>query len=250
MSSSTDRASLLARRVRRLSDPQMRVAYVRHELAQLQPADVADLITVIAGGAKARDEAAATLMLTISIALADPQAQALRRRVVAAAARRGLHDVARLLDDRRAGGADPEAEDNHPVPDFGRGRPLTLGERKSLARRNDRNLIARVLRDPHPDVIGILLGNPSVTEDDVVRLCARRPVPPEVLRQVFRSPRWVLRYRVRRALVRNPHCPLDVALQLTAHLNAQDAREVANSPELADEVRRACRREDGEQLVH
>lgn len=247
MSSSTDRASLLARRVRRLSDPEMRVAYVRHELGQLDPAHVADLITVIASGAQARDEAASTLMLAISIALADPQAEPLRRRIVAAAATRGLHDVARLLDDR---GADPEADENHPVPDFGRGRPLTLCERKALARRNDRNLIARVLRDPHPDVIGILLGNPSVTEDDLVRLCARRPVPPEVLRQVFRSPRWVLRYRVRRALVRNPYCPLDVALQLTAHLNAQDARQVADSPELADEVRNACRRDGEDHVIH
>ena len=73
---------------------------------------------------------------------------------------------------------DPNDEDDaQRIPDFGVGRPLTLGERKSLARRPDRDLIARVMRDPNPDVIRILLNNPGLTESDVVRVCARRPVP-------------------------------------------------------------------------
>ena len=67
------------------------------------------------------------------------------------------------------------------IPDYGRGRPLTLGERKSLARRPDRAMLDRLLHDPHPDVIRRLLRNPRLTEDDVVRLAARRPGRPEVL---------------------------------------------------------------------
>jgi hypothetical protein len=115
-----------------------------------------------------------------------------------------------------------------------------LGERKAIARKNDRDLITRVLRDPHPDVIRIVLGNPAVTEDDVVRLCARRPVAGDVLREVFRSTRWIVRYRVRKAIVLNPHAPLDVALSLAAHLTAPDAKLVVESHELAEPLREAC----------
>jgi hypothetical protein len=100
------------------------------------------------------------------------------------------------------------------VPDFGKGRPLTLGERKSLARTHDRNLLARVLRDPHPDVIRILLDNPTVVEADVVRLCAQRPARAQVLGAVFLHQRWVLRYRVRLALALNPFTPEEITLQL------------------------------------
>ena len=86
----------------------------------------------------------------------------------------------------------PEEEPQHRVPDYGRGRPLTLGERKSLARKPDRRMFDRVLRDPHPDVIALLLQNPRLTETDVVRLCSRRPGVAEVLSRVFAS-RWSLR---------------------------------------------------------
>ena len=127
---------------------------------------------------------------------------------------------------------------------------MTLGERKALARTRDRDLLARVLRDPHPDVIRVVLGNPTVTERDVVRVCARRPIAPEVLREVFRSPRWVVRYGVKKAIVRNPFAPVDLALQLAAHLNATDAREASACAELAVAVRDACRRVAGIATLH
>lgn len=228
----------------------MRIAYVRHELERMDPGAVADMITVVASRAEAREDDHAALLLAISLALAPSDAEPLRRSVARAAAARGQREVALLFAVRHEG--DPEAREGgeQTVPDFGFGRPLTLGERKALARRNDRDLIARVLRDPHPDVIKVLLGNPSLTEDDVVRLCARRPVPPQVLREVFLTPRWIARYRVRRALIRNPYCPREAALQLAPHLNAQDAREVSESADLHDDVRLACRRTVGGQLLH
>jgi hypothetical protein len=239
--SSADRAEALARRVQALVDADLRVAHVRRALEAMDPATAADIMTVVNARAQAREQRHGTLLLTVSLALSDPAAEATRRAVAAAAAARGQDEVADLFAVRPPPDAEG-SEDGHPVPDFGFGRPLTLGERKALARRSDRDLIARVLRDPHRDVIRILLLNPALTEDDVIRLCARRPIPPSVLHEVFRSPRWVARYRVRRALIRNPHCPRDVALQMVPHLTAQDAREVSLSTDLHDEVRLACRR--------
>lgn len=244
MSSAAEHAQALARRVRSLADVEMRIAYVRHELGRMDPGTAADLLTVASARAQARDGDHAALILAISLALSDPETEALRRAVVGAASVRGQHEVAALFAVRPTERGDTD-EDGNQVPDFGHERPLTLGERKALARRGNRDLIARVIRDPHPEVIKILLGNATLTEDDVIRLCARRPVPPQVLREVFRTPRWVARYRVRLALIRNPHCPREVALQLALHLNSRDAREVSQSPELHDEVRLACRRVPG-----
>jgi len=244
MADARQRASELARRLDAVVDLGLRVGYLRHALAAMEPGDVADLVTVAMHQTEARDPAHAGLLLALCVALADELA--MRDAVARAAAARGQNETATLLS-RRA----PEREPSEAgrVPEVA-GRALTLGERKALARRRDRDLLARVLRDPHPEVIRILLGNPALTEDDVIRLCARRPVDPTVLREVFRNTRWIVRYRVRRAIVMNPFAPLDVALQLALHLNGPDAREVAAADDLDGGLRELCLRVAGLATVH
>lgn len=239
------KAETLARRIAGIADPALRVRYLRHAFRTLPPRAIAELLTVAAHGAEARDGECGALLLAACLALADEGE--LREAVAREAIARGHLETAALLSPRPP---DRNVDENLAVPDFGKGRPLTLGERKAIARRRDRDLMARVLRDPHPDVIRVLLGNPAVTEDDVVRLCAQRPASPEVLREVFKSPRWMVLYRVRRAIVMNPFAPVDVALQLAAHLNAQDARAVASSSELPVAVRDAGRRVAGLATIH
>lgn len=239
MADAEQTARALAKRITSIADPAVRVKYLAHEIQRMGPGDIANLVTLAMHGAEARDGDAGALLLALCLALARDECVELRERVVRSAAAAGQNDTASLLDPRPA---ERVTENDPAVPDFGRGRSLSLGERKSLARTRDRDLLARVLRDPHPDVIRILLGNPTLTEVDVVRLCARRPIPDEVLREVFRCTRWIVRYRVRRSLVKNPFTPIDIALQLAAHLTAPDARAVVESPELSLPVRDLCRR--------
>jgi hypothetical protein len=118
---------------------------------------------------------------------------------------------------------------------------ITLGERKSLARTRRRDLIDRLLRDPDPSVLEILLCNPRITESDVIRLAARRPTSSDAQRALFRSPRWKTRYPVQRALVLNPYTPSDLATQLTGMLTEPDLRRVEADAQLADRVRAAAR---------
>jgi hypothetical protein len=162
-----------------------------------------------------------------------------RRQALGEQARRlALHHLADFLLPRR----DDDAQvAERKIPDFGRGRPLTLGERKSLARTHDRSLIQRVVRDPHPDVVRVLLHNPLLTEDDVVRICAMRPNDPGVLQAVYRHRRWVVRYRPRNAIVRNPDTPIDTALLLAPLLRPNELREAATASGLAPALRLSCR---------
>jgi hypothetical protein len=241
MSSAEAEFDSLARAVGSLADQGLRVSYVRHTLLARRPEQVADLFTVAMSRTEGRQPVHALLLQAISLALADEACDGLREAVGAVLDARQQPSLALAL--RREQVA--EDAETQRIPDFGRGRTLTLGERKSLARRNDRELIARCLRDPHPHVVRILLGNPVLTETDVVRLCARRPVSTEALREVFRSPRWMVRYPIKVALALNPYTPLDIALQLAPHLRAQDLRRLVSSEELHDELREACRRLTG-----
>src|SRR5207237_1853542 len=93
-------------------------------------------------------------------------------------ARKGLYEAARahgaaslarlLIDASPATASDDEVKRQlRPErPLRPRGRALTLGERKALARSSRRELVAHLVRDPHPDVVRILLDNPVMTERD------------------------------------------------------------------------------------
>jgi hypothetical protein len=246
-------AAHLAKTLAGLRDPSIQVGWLRSQLLSLGAARATDVLTVVLARAEQREERYASLLLRVSIALATPENARFKRAVARLADVRGQRALGRFLgtdgvvEDHEApdfegiDGDDPaKSVRKGRVPDFGKGRPLTLGERKSIARSRDKALLDRVLRDPHPDVIRILLDNPAIVEDDVVRLAALRPVPPEVLVQVFRHTRWIIRYRVRHALARNPHTPEDVAVQLVPHLTPSDRRELAHVSHASERLRAAC----------
>lgn len=121
-------------------------------------------------------------------------------------------------------------------------RPLTLGERKSLARSNDRRTLERLVIDPHEDVVGLLLGNPHMTEEDILRIATSRRSSAVVLQLVLDARRFGTRPRVRRALLRNPSLPLATALRLVGLLNRVEQRELANDPAIHPSVQAAARR--------
>jgi len=124
--------------------------------------------------------------------------------------------------------------------DSGQGRALTLGERKALARRPDRETMERLLADPHPDVIRHLLHNARITEDDVVRLAAKRPGRGEVLAEIARSTKWSHRPRIRMAVVMNPATPPEIAARIAGLLLRPELDIVAHSPGVPASIRAVC----------
>jgi hypothetical protein len=132
----------------------------------------------------------------------------------------------------------PEDDDEeHEVPQYSSDRPLTLGERKSIAMRPSRRVIKMAVRDPNRSVIAKLLANPKLTEDDVVYIAARRPVPPSVLAEIARSERFRSRGRVARSLLHNPSTPLGVALTVFPCLDSRYIAKLAADNRLNPRVR-------------
>jgi hypothetical protein len=112
------------------------------------------------------------------------------------------------------------------------GRDLTVGERRSLARAPHRGKFDRLLLDPHPLVLRQLLGNPKLTENDVVKLAARRPARASSLNTLVEFPDWIVRTRVRMTLISNPMTPSRIAVPLTALATRPELAEIAENPSL------------------
>jgi hypothetical protein len=202
----------LVKRVAALGDPQTRVALVKSLLPAIDPIELRATIDWLVRRAGLRDTPAQVTLMALTIATSGDHAPA----------------TAPLP---------PREDGTSPPADWGTGRPLTLGERKSLARRPDRRLLERALRDAHPDVISELLLNPRLTEIDVARMCASSVARPEVLTRVFTSPRWSSRARVRSAIAGNPRTPVEVALALVPTLARVDLRAIAADERIGARVR-------------
>lgn len=123
------------------------------------------------------------------------------------------------------------------TPPLDRDREVTLGERRSWARRPDRGTLERILLDPDPGVVRNLLNNPVLVERDVLRLASRRPTTAEVLHELFVHTRWGGRAAVQRALVLNPYAPVDLACGLVALLDLETVRQVRREPIVHPAVR-------------
>jgi hypothetical protein len=115
---------------------------------------------------------------------------------------------------------------------------IPLGVRRALARGIDLGMLDRLLLDADPVVIRHLLANPRITEEHVLRIAARRPIPASTLDCIQRSRRFGHRTRVRTALARNPYCPTPLAVALLGGLPLQAVRDMAADATLHEQTRR------------
>lgn len=198
---------------------------------------VAEALDEVCVRAEAAEPRAAEAISALVQCAHEPDLRDALARLREEAAGRGLVSLDRLLRGERMGPPARSHESAPPKPLSGRGgRELSLGERKSLARRGSRDLVLALLRDPHPVVIERALASARLTEDDVVRLAAARPGYPEALRAIARS-HWVKSARVRLTLVLHPATPLDVAAPMVVLLNRGELRRVLSSAGASAHVR-------------
>lgn len=227
-------AQELGRRLSALPEPPMRQRALREVLAGLEDEQAVRLIGELcrAGRHSAPIEVA---LLSLAAVLDREELGYERCAALYQCAKRAGDDlVARLLlcSGRPPGpgrhGATPQEEPSKP-----------LGWRKTFARSARRDVIERLLRDPDPSVLEILLQNPRLVERDAVTIAARRPTSAAAQRAVFAS-RYGARAEVRRALVMNPYTPSDLGARLLPGLPAADLVEVTQRMDLAEALRDAA----------
>jgi hypothetical protein len=223
-----------------IPDVGQRTAWARAELTGLDRADAARLLDAICRQSLLSDPSAREAMIVVAgviVGLGDCQWVAELRQVAEAD---GLAALARLLGPEPPVAPDQPEPETLPVPDYGRGRELTLGERRSLARRPTRAAFDRLLGDPHPLVIRQLLENPKLTEDDVVRLATRRPAQATTLRELVNSPKWLCRGRIRMSILLNPGSSPVLTYPLLGVCSRTELREITRSTHISSELRQAA----------
>lgn len=221
----------------------MRVLAMTAAFGEGDPAEwVQALAAIIARAHQVDDPDALETVETLTHAAGEPSLPyALRKRLYESAIERGFPAIARLFILASPQGQLPPQLAKQLGPERPlrpANRPLTLGERKSLARTHRRDKLLLMIRDPHPAVVSILLDNPHVTEDDIVKMAAMRPAVPDALAKIAAHPRWSVRQPIKRALVQNPSTPLADAIRIATTLRAQFLAELAGDHSLPEQLRR------------
>jgi methionine synthase I (cobalamin-dependent) len=232
-----------SRSVPSLREPSLRVAYLRAELSSRPLVEVARALDALSGAAEQADPIAREVLGAVVTVLADPGAADLADALRKLSEHEALLALGRLVRRRTRGEHAPDRPvvDERTLATSSSGRVLTLGERRALARRPSRAALDKLLSDPHPMVVKNLLQNPRLTEDDVVRMAARRPAFPDVIGEVARHPMWSQRARVRMAIVQNPGAPAELAVPLVRLLIRPELHQVVSAPDVPAVVRAAAR---------
>jgi len=225
-----------------LTDHKLKISYARVELYEAPLGELAAGLNDVCREAEltghaARDVLSAFVPLLIDTDHLD-RVQSLRATAQAAtlpAAGRLLRCSTlegHLLDKRRIGS-------DAKVLKRDDGRPLSLGERRALARRPSRATLDKLMSDPHPMVMRIVLNNPRITEEDVVLMAAQRPAVPAAVVEIAKA--WSHHGRVRVAIVLNPGSPPAVSVPLLGLLVRSELAEVRRAADLPAPVRATAR---------
>lgn len=231
-----DSPSDLARSLVALPELGLRVAWLLDWTSRSAAPTIAHSLDATLGRSIAGDARAKESALPIALLLARnyeaPWLEDLRKEADA----RGYLSLGRVLE--RAGPG-PELDFEIRVPKYGP-REVTLGERRSMARRPSRLQIEKLILDPDPGVIRQLLLCSSLREEDVLLMAARRPTLPPLLETIVASDRWMARTRIRNALILNPYAPLGLVFPLILTLTREDLNIVARAMSINPLLRRAA----------
>ncbi len=116
-------------------------------------------------------------------------------------------------------------------------RTLSVPVRLQLARGSGRALRDILIRDSNPQVATAVFTHNSFSDGDVERVAKMRNVVEDVLEAIGRDSRWVRRYPIALALVKNPRTPIPIAVGLVPRLAVRDLQLVRRDRNVSEAVR-------------
>ena len=222
-------------------DPKLRVPWLRSELSQLSGSEAALLLDSVMARSELGEPNPRQAAISIVMLIAGSDEPEILDELREQARKLKLLSLDRLV---RRDPNETEPVLGHldlPVPDYGRDRELTLGERRSLARIPNRRSFPALLRDPHPMVTELLLNNPKTIEEDIMRLVTARPARPDTIRSVAGNFRWLTRERIRMSIILNPGSPACIAVPLVSLCNRAALKYILKSTHISATIETVAR---------
>ncbi|HKQ68942.1 MAG TPA: hypothetical protein VJT73_06375 [Polyangiaceae bacterium] len=160
------------------------------------------------------------------------------------------------LEEGKALGFNPEAEDTHEVSDEGEEQvakkflplyarigTMTIAQKIRIAMLGSAAERMLLMRDSNRLVASAAIRSPLIQEPEVVRVSASRVVSEEVLRTVSLNKDWVRNYQVKVNLVQNPRTPFPTAARLVPYLREHELKTIAKSKNVTGPIAQAAKQQ-------
>jgi hypothetical protein len=115
---------------------------------------------------------------------------------------------------------------------------MNIKEKVLCALKGNREERSILINSRNRLVVRAVLGSPKLSDSEVETFAGLRTVDAEVLRVIYRNPRWMRRYQVVWQLVSNPKTPVDLGIRIVNRLNIRDLKRIANSRNVNPVLRR------------
>ena len=117
-------------------------------------------------------------------------------------------------------------------------RNMTVKEKMLLAPRADRIDRALLMKDLNPNVARLLLRNPRITDQDIIRMAKNIGTPADVLEGITKNRKWISNQEVRTAIVKNPRTPTPLAIRQMPYLMFKELTILAKGQNVKDTIKR------------
>ena len=120
---------------------------------------------------------------------------------------------------------------------------LALGQKIALARQASARVLGALILEGNSQVVEPAVGNPRLTEAQVLKLLARDKLPVAVVPALCRQRRWTSAPNVIMALMRYPHTPPELAQHILPGISSAELRELSQTKTISQRLRRQIERE-------
>lgn len=123
---------------------------------------------------------------------------------------------------------------------FARLVKMSIKDKVLTALKGTREERAILINSRNRLVVRGVLGSPKLSDSEIEKFAGLRTIDAEVIRVIYRNPRWMRRYQVVWQLVSNPKTPVDLGMRLVNRLNIRDLKRIATSRNVNPVIRRAA----------
>ena len=120
---------------------------------------------------------------------------------------------------------------------------VALGQKIALARQASARVLAALIMEGNAQVVEPAVGNPRLTEAQVLKLLAREKLPVAVIPALCRHRRWSSVPNVVMAMMRYPHTPPEAAQHILPGISSPELRTLAQTKTISPRLRRQIERE-------
>ena len=121
---------------------------------------------------------------------------------------------------------------------FARLVKMNIKEKVMCALKGTREERSILINSRNRLVVRGVLGSPKLSDSEIEQFAGLRTIDAEVLRIIYRNPRWMRRYQVIWKMVSNPKTPVDMGIRIVNRLNIRDLKRIGNSRNVNPVLRR------------